>query len=230
MKGNGSRPGFCLWDSCSGETLRELKQMGKTAAFPGKHMVICPGRETENIFFVMEGIIQVYHLSHNGRKRIHFLLPGGHIINDNVSGGRSSVYAETLTESTLFVVKSEPFLRLLGSDGILARAVLSEQEWKLKSLERMARNSVGAVTTEKKLAVRLWRLARDFGVETAQGILIDLDLSMTLLSELLGVPRENVSRAAGKLQGRGLIDVDKKKFRIPDPERLLDFFHGREPA
>ena len=108
----------------------------------------------------------------------------------------------------------------MEQDFALARTLLAYQEQKIRRLEYQLKNTVGNVYLERKLASKLWKLARDFGVPSQNGILIDMDLTVTFLADLLGAPRENTSRACRKLCGLGLIHMEKKKITLPDPEQL----------
>ncbi|MCF0105285.1 MAG: Crp/Fnr family transcriptional regulator [Holdemanella sp.] len=77
---------------------------------------------------------------------------------------------------------------------------------------------------EKKLAAKLWKLARDFGIETKEGIEIDVNLSITFLSDMLGAPRETTSRACKLLVDRGIIKINKKRIVIIDHNQLANFY------
>lgn len=43
---------------------------------------------------------------------------------------------------------------------------------------------------ERKIAAKLWKLGRDFGVDTEDGVMIDIDLTITLMADLVGAPRK----------------------------------------
>ena len=48
---------------------------------------------------------------------------------------------------------------------------------------------------EKKLAAKLWKLSRDYGVPYEQGVLINFPITITSLADFLGSYRETISRA-----------------------------------
>mgnify|MGYP002591894351 FL=1 len=86
------------------------------------------------------------------------------------------------------------------------------------------KNTTGNMQTERKIAAKLWKLGRDFGVETEEGVMVDIDLTITLMADLVGVPRENVSRACKVLTDRGLIHYSSKRFILTDFDGLADFY------
>ena len=65
---------------------------------------------------------------------------------------------------------------------------------------------------------------RDFGVDTEDGVMIEIDLTITLMADLVGAPRENVSRACKVLTDRGLIHYGNKRFTLIDFEGLAEFY------
>ena len=77
---------------------------------------------------------------------------------------------------------------------------------------------------ERKIAANLWKLGRDFGMDTEEGKMIDIDLTITLMADLVGAPRENVSRACKVLTDRGLIHYGNKRFTLTDFEGLAEFY------
>ena len=77
---------------------------------------------------------------------------------------------------------------------------------------------------ERKLAAKLWKLARDFGVPVPEGIEIDIYLPITLLADMLGAPRETTSRICGMLTEAGLITIRKKRIIVTAPDRMAHFY------
>lgn len=46
---------------------------------------------------------------------------------------------------------------------------------------------------ERKIATKLWKLGRDFGVDTEDGVMIDIDLTITLMADLVSTKGKCVS-------------------------------------
>ena len=83
---------------------------------------------------------------------------------------------------------------------------------------------LGGCSTIWIIAAKLYMLARDYGKETERGISIEMQLSITYLSEMLGSKRETVSRQVKKLCDSGLILMEKNHFWIPNLENLSNYF------
>ena len=113
---------------------------------------------------------------------------------------------------------------LMKEDFSLVQGLMRSQERKMHRLQRQVINSVGNIHMERKLAAKLWKLARDFSKETEEGVEIDMSISVTFLADMLGTPRETASRLIRNLTQYGLIRHEKKKVLLYDMDRLAHFF------
>ena len=82
------------------------------------------------------------------------------------------------------------------------------------------------IKVEKRVAAKLWKLAKDYGEEVEEGTLIKLNISVTYLADMFGAPRETISRALKLLSKEDLIINDNKKIIIKDKDRLSKIFKG----
>ena len=113
----------------------------------------------------------------------------------------------------------------MEKDYNLTVAVLSMQDLRIKRMSHQLRNTVSNISIERRLASKLWKLARDFGKPCERGTEIDLNLPITFLADMLGVPRETASRACNRLVNEGLIRIEKKRIFIVDSDEIVKRFH-----
>lgn len=176
---------------------------------------------SEAIFIQLTGKSAVYNLTHSGERKVIFIFGEGVLLNDHVMNDHTpSLYCETLEKSKVFVITKKEFLKWMEKDFSLSRAVLSHQEWKLWRTGHQLKNTSRSIYMERKLAAKLWKLSRDFGYVTDNGIEIDINLSITFLADMLGAPRETTSRLCKTLTDHGLISIHKKRITIVDPDGL----------
>ena len=215
-----------LWvlKECSTETCLRFMQLGKMTFYPKGHLCLRVQEDNSNIFFVLKGKVQIYNLTKCGKKKILFILGKDNIANESLVGKRNTIFCETIEPCSFYVIRRELLLSLMEKDFQLAKALLQYQERKIWRLEHQLKNTMGSIYLERKLASKLWKLARDFGIPTDKGILIDMDLSITFLADLLGAPRETTSRVCRKLADFNLIWMEKKKIYIPDAEKMALFY------
>lgn len=215
-----------LWllKESSPDIRQRFMQLGKITSYPKGYVCLRAKEDNSYIFFVLKGKVQIYNLTKCGKKKILFILGKDNIANESLAGNRNTIFCETIEQCCFYVIRRELLLSLMEKDFQLTKALLQYQERKLWRLEHQLKNTLGSIYLERKLASKLWKLGRDFGIRTDKGILIDMDLSITFLADLLGAPRETTSRVCRKLMSFGLILIEKKKIYILDAEKMALFY------
>ena len=215
-----------LWalKECHTDTRLEFLRRGNILSYPKGHLCLRAREENTNIFFILSGKVQIYNLTKCGKKKILFILGKNHIANESLVGKQNTIFCETIENCSFYVIRRELLLSLMEGDFPFTKTLLQYQERKLWRLEHQLKNTMGSIYLERKLASKLWKLARDFGIPTEKGILIDMDLSITFLADFLGAPRETTSRVCRKLADYGLIVTEKKRIYIPDPQKMASFY------
>ena len=214
-----------LFQGASIHTLEELWRKGKVESFP-KGIILVRAREPlQTVYVQLAGKSIIYNLTHTGKRKIIFVLGPGALLNEHVLNFHdASLFCETIEASRIYVIPCSWFLDAMEKDFGLARAVLEAQERKLWRMGHQLKNTMGSIYIERKLAAKLWKLSRDFGKVTPEGIEIDIRLTITFLADMLGAPRETTSRLCKNLCEAGLIRMDRRRIVIINPEKLSHFY------
>lgn len=224
------RPPESLWilKHCSETTRLQFLRQGTEMTCSKGQLCLRAREDNSRIFFLLSGKVCIYNLTKCGKRKILFVLGPDHIANETLAGHTNTIFCETIEPCQFFVLRRDTLLSLMEQDFSFTRALLQYQERKIWRLEHQLKNTMGSIYLERKLASKLWKLARDFGIRTDRGILIDMNLSITFLADLLGAPRETTSRVCKKLSDHGLIAIDKKQILLPDPEKVAHFYKRAE--
>ena len=126
--------------------------------------------------------------------------------------------------SLVMVLPADRFIQVMDKDGRLAREVMGAMALKIRRLYRQLKNTTNAPSGEKRLAAKLFKLGKDYGVCSGDGIMIDMNLSITYLADMLGSKRETVSRQVKRLTELGLINMEKNRITIPDMKKISEYF------
>ena len=216
-----------LFAGTQGAVLDTLYSAGNVKQFASGGQILRARVPAETVCILLSGKAFTYSLTHTGHRKITFIFGPGALLNDSTSGKTASgSFCEAMGPCLVFCVPADALLRCMKKDFGLAEAVLRAQERKLWRLEHQQKNSVHGLSLERKLAAKLWKLGRDFGVPVPGGTEIDLDLPVAFLADMLGAARETTSRLRGSLLRRGLLAMDGKRIMIPDPERLSRFYRS----
>ena len=174
--------------------LRELKK--------GEHLF----RDKEiinSIYIVKSGKVALYKQSESAQKKVVFIL------------GKDTLINEVIIEDLPASINCEDFE--------LAQIIINSLAMKVRRLYRQSKNSI-PIKVEKRVAAKLWKLSRDYGIEMEEGVLIDLNITITYLADMFGAPRETISRALKILNNEGLIISKNKRIIVTDRDKLVKFF------
>jgi CRP-like cAMP-binding protein len=181
--------------------------------------------EGQALFAVVDGTVAVYKMSGTGEKRGMFIFGAGTLLNEDcISGGKIAVNAEALRDSDILRIGMGVFEAAREKDAGLSKALFDSISMKVRRLYHLMKNTSNNLRGDRRIAAKLWKLSRDHGVKTAEGVVINFDLTITALAEFLGSQRETVSRQVRTLTDAGLLIVKKSRFIIPSREKLMDFF------
>lgn len=203
------------------DTIEKIWAAGSVKEFPKGHIIMRAKDSINPIYIQLSGKSMVYNLTHTGKRKIIFIFGEGTLLNEHVLHEHpASLFCETLERSSIFIVPLNWFLKCMEEDFSLTRAVLKMQECRIWRMGHQLKNTMGSIYMEQKLAAKLWKLSRDFGIETPHGIEIDVNISVTLLADMLGASREATSRLCSILVDSGLIRIHKKRITITDPKKM----------
>lgn len=207
------------------ETVEKLWTAGTVKQFPKGHILLRARDRSNQVYIQLSGKTIAYNLTHTGKRKIIFVYGEGILLNEHVLREHTaSLFCETLEKSRIFTAPMQFFLKCMEEDFTLTSAVLRQQECRLRRMGHQLKNTLGSIYMEQKLAAKLWKLSRDFGIQTPEGTEIDMNISVTLLADMLGASRETASRMCGILADLGLIRIRKKRITVMDQEKILAFF------
>ena len=177
------------------------------------------------LYAVVSGFVTLYTVDSQGEKKVIFILDKGKLINEVVlQGERDSINCEAFEDAQILCYDKQNFLRIMENDFMLAKSVMDSFAIKVRRLYRQLKNTPSSVRSDKRIAAKLWKLSRDYGVPHGEGTKINMDLSITYLADMLGARRETVSRQLKALAEQGLIRIDAGQMIIPDRDKLSDYF------
>lgn len=220
---------MALFQGVSPATLDRLWQEGRTEVFPKGSMIIHAKEPLKSVYIQISGKSIIYNLTHAGKRKIIFIFGPGALLNEHVLNFHdASLFCETIESSKIFILPAAKLLSAMEKDFSLTKAILEAQERKMWRMGHQLKNTMGSIYMERKLAAKLWKLSRDFGKQTERGLEIDIHMTITFLADMLGAPRENTSRLCKTLTELGLIQMERKRILIVNPQKLAHFYKTGE--
>ena len=184
-------------------------------------------KEQVNVFyFLLSGYLSLYKISNNHEKKVIFICRPGEIINEvMIQKDYASIYAETLSKCEILAIEKKTLRSLMAQDYAIAESMMASMTSKIRRLYRQLKNTPNSIKLDHQLASKIWKLGRDFGSPTENGIEIKFDITISFLADMLGTKRETVSRQFQKLSSLGIVSFNRRKLCITDLQALEEFIH-----
>lgn len=208
------------------ETIEKLTDYGIKKKYKKGEHIFRDKEKVDNIYIINDGKVSLYKINESAQKKIVFILGKNKVINgvilDNL---KASINCEVFEDAEIFCFDKKDFITVMESDFELTKVIIDSLAIKVRRLYRQMKNAT-PIKVEKRVAAKLWKLSKDYGIKTDDGTLINLSISVTYLAEMFGTPRETISRALKVLQKEELIVYKNKKILIKDRDKLSKFFKG----
>lgn len=182
--------------------------------------------KTDKIYIVIYGKVSVFKNSEKGQRKIIYILDSGSFLNeDSIDNSSVSTSCEAFEDSCIMYFFRNDLVQMMKENFELTQIIISSMSKKMRRLCRQVKNTV-PIKMDKKVAAKLWKLAKDYGIKTENGTLIDINISITYLADMLGSTRETISRNMSLLEKMDMIKICNKKILVVDPEKLSIYFRG----
>jgi CRP/FNR family transcriptional regulator len=218
-------------DDINQPLLRKLLLEGKSYKLP-KGQLVQSFSDQNSLHSIETGFIKRYLITNDGKKSVQTLYGPGDIFpmtplyeavfGIDIYSGPEQYYYEAATALTIRSQDMTQILSALQANPLLYRDLFYAAGVRLNAyIHRLEDRSLRS--SLYRIAHLLNFLGLQFGVQTADGITIQLPLTHQEISEMLDLTRETVSRDMAKLRERGIID-GTKNIVILNRERLVKLF------
>lgn len=217
-------PLFNKLDNCTLELL--ISKASKLKLNKGE-MLFYEKQEVDRIYLILKGKVTMFRSSEEGQKRVIYILNDGELINEVIFDELpASINCEAFEDAYILYFQRKDLLEIMACDFNLTKRIIDSMSRKIRRLYRQLKNTV-PLKLDKKVAAKLWKLSKDYGVETEEGTLININLSITYLADMLGSTRETISRCVNGFEKKGMIKLVGKKIIVKDPKDLSIYFRGK---
>ena len=208
-----------IFQNIKKESMDELNKNLKIKRLNKKEVLFYEKDIVDKVYFIKEGKVSIFKMNESGERKIIFILRNGEMINDILleENKKSVIGCEAFEKSTILECSSKDFLKIMENDFALTKNTLNHIQKLNRRLYRQIKNSV-SIRMDKKLAAKLYRMGREFGIEKEGWTLINANLTITYIADMLGCKRETLSRSMKVLQDKNLVKIENKKFYIKKDE------------
>lgn len=189
-----------------------LRRLGRGAP------VFRAGDACTELNVTVTGQVKVFALSAAGQEKVIELAgPGTSFAEASVfTGGTYRVNADALTDTLLLSVAKAALLAEIAGDAGLALRMLVDVSQRLQGLT----HDVATQSLHSGLQRVIDFLTQDLDEARRAAVTVTLPVSKATIASRLSLTPEYFSRVLRELQSAGLLRVDRRAIRIPDPRRL----------
>lgn len=201
---------------------------GTLKRYKKNELIFREREEVQRLYCVISGYVALFRTNCHCDRKIIFICGKGELINEaTLENPVSSVSALVFEEAIVLSFSRNQFFEMMKSDFLFTKAILDSNAKKIRRLYHQIANTPNMFLLERQLASKLWKLARDFGIETEEGIWIAFEIPVAFLADMVGSKRESVSRAIKVLRDKGAIKVKSNRFLIPNMDRLQEIVYEK---
>lgn len=177
------------------------------------------GEPSCGFYIVQKGAINVHRVNQIGKEQVIHVFRSGESFAEATLATDSGYPADAraIEASQVLLVQKSGFILVLKRQPELALRMLGSMSLHLRTL-------VGQLEdlTLKDVETRLanWLVKRCPNPASVQPVILELSSSKRMLAAELGTVSETFSRTLAKFREQGLLQVDGKRFTVPDPSRL----------
>jgi len=216
-----------LFSGLGDKDLEALAQVAFSRDFPRETPIFREGKEALGFYILLNGLVKLVKSSWEGKEYILRLVVPGETFGEAAVLAESAypVTAISLEDCrTLFFPKAD-FLNLLTASPRLARNMMATMRHLLYHLTRQLED-LSLKEVSARLAQYLLQRCQESHGRMAAGLSFDLPVTKTHLAAYLGTISETLSRTLARFKALGVIQVDKSRITIEEPELLKKIAEG----
>lgn len=213
-----------LFQDMESAELGRLAQGSQLRQFARGEDVFRIGDPCNEFHVTVSGQIKLYAVSPAGQEKIIEIVGPGNSFGEALmfSDKPYIINAQALTDTLLLSVSKVCLLREIAEDTRFCMRMLAGLSRRLHGLI----NDVQAYSLHSGVERVVGYLLRDLPdegdqIDSVQSVV--LPVSKAAIASRLSMTPEYFSRVLHELEAKGLIEIDKREIRIPDPRRLTRF-------
>ena len=210
----------------SEEQLEKLAARCPDIFYKQGEILSIPRQTGEGFFYIVkQGRVRVYEQGPGGQEHTLTEIRGG---TGFAAQRLDGVYAQAMEQTTLVVLRREDMKHLIGSCPEVGVRFIEALIKSLRTSESRAAD-IALKEVPARLASLLLELVEAGGVVTGEGYKVPTHYTHERLGTMIGAKREAVTRAFGRLQDEGAVELRRRLIYIKEIEELRRIAEGEVP-
>jgi CRP-like cAMP-binding protein len=212
------------------ERLKSLMLTGKYYFRP-KGQVIRSFDDASPINFIKTGYVKRYLITNDGTLSVQSIYGPGYLFpltavfialfDRSIYRGNETYYYEGMTDVEIYSIEQKKLFDACETDPIIYKEILFQAGQRLQSNIHQIEN-ISLKSAHRRVAHQLVYLLEQFGIQTAEGTVLQVNVTHKDIADILNLHRETVSRAMARLRKENVLS-DGQAIIVKDMDVLKHF-------
>lgn len=183
------------------------------------------GAAADGFHIVVEGLVKVCRYGPDGREQVLHMFAEGEPCGEAAvfEGGVFPATAEAVAASRTLFLPRDRFLALAAQHPELLLSMLAVLSRRLRRFVEMIDD-----LSLKEVSTRLARYVLDLSERNGGNAVVELDSTKAMLAARIGAVAETLSRTLARMQRKGVLEVDGRRFVLKDRRALERLAEGEK--
>lgn len=210
-----------FFSSLSDEEIGELASKLKIKRFLKNDTILYEEDTNKYMYIILEGKVKVMQMSDEGKETILAMHRAGEFFGEmSLIDGKTMPATVVATENTVTaIISREDFYSLIFTQSKLLEGLLKilctrlRKSWDLIQI-------LNFNNAKQRLKMLFYQLSDEYGVQTPEGITLDMRLTHRDIANMAGITRETATRIIDKWQKEKEIIILENKYICLSPDFL----------
>ena len=212
-----------FFSSLTDKEIELIDQIVIKRSFEKGEYIFFEGEEGNKFYIIEEGQVKLLKMIANGDEQILNIFSKHDIIAEIVAfdKGNYPASAVSMTKTRVLVFEQQKLEELILNYPPIAVKLLREMSHRLRRAQENVRD-LALKDSSARVAGLLVFLAKKYGEEKKDKIVLDLSLTQKELANMIGSSRETVSRVLGQFEAQNIIKTSRKKIYVYELDKLKE--------
>lgn len=218
-----------FFGALNAEEIRHIEKFSTTSSYKKGSLICSLGNLCEYVYVLKKGTIKVFLLTSDGKETILAIRKPGNIIGLTALFGwpRRVSYVAALSDVEVLKARTEDMRSIVLNSRNLAESVIKILCARLHHSRRVIYD-LSTKSVKDRLIRFILDLADDVGIPDGDAVVINLELTHELISQMIASSRQSVTVFLNDLEKREIISKSQKKLTIKDPKALMNLIKGAD--
>ena len=177
------------------------------------------------LYMLSEGHVRLYSIGHTAQEFTYYICGPGEVFGELslLDDGYHSATCMTMTPIKTWLLFKDQLADILQKYPLVSLRLLGILANRIRNTTRKA-EAMAFQDVQGRLAYEILNLARKYGIQTEEGIMISVPLNQNDLASMVGATRESVNKALSLLRTQNMIRLSGSSVVMmdrPGLERML---------